>query len=988
MSIGEWLDSIISESAQAYEGAGRVPGHNHPDSDERSPGHGSAQREDAPEQAFAPGNPADARSGPVLQPASALDQALVEIADRQRALDGSATLTGAASARTAVAPDALPRPCTQELSALEQQLRRINAQVENLKPCGVDRAIELLRDDVAQIGVMLQEEIPAKSVQALEEVLRNHAGRTEHGRNAGAEGMALDGIERGLDEVRDALRDLAVADHRAGLDRDLQQLSQKIDELGHSSLDPAVLRQLESGIVGLRATVSHAPSDPALASLSEEVRALGQKIDRATAESRNDGILDAIEERIATLADALAARNGRGSGLPHELETLLKALVDKIERTQLTTGDQAAVGHLEDRIANLVQKLDASDARLNHLEAIERGLAELLIHLERHRMADPTRTQSLSSEADELALTLAELRQSAVKTQHEMETVRGTLGNVVDRLAMIETGMRVREPQSPESSAFMPLASGAAGPVRPTASPGSAPIPMRASRTQSVENTARPVGEQKPERPITAPPGPSPTGLRGSQSAFSLPQPGELRSADLSTGDWAIPREPAVIDPAFPPDHPLEPGVGASRRGQPASPAERIAASGSVLIGSATPAVPERGNASDFIAAARRAAQAAARGQTGSSGASGTREIASAAGKLARRVGKLRALIVGTSAIVVIFGGLQIGTMLLGPADNVQTLAQEPERQALPTTDRISDARQSPTTGADAPPESDITGALSPSPGSATPKANAHSGAQAGTFAAAGSNPAPFAATAGWPDGKSAALPPASDGLPPAFGSRLRTAAMNGDAAAEFEIASRYAEGRGVAQNLPAAAEWYERAAKRGLVPAQFRLGGLYEKGLGVKKNLDTARTYYLAAGEAGNAKALHNLAVLYAEGFDGKPDYQSAAKWFRKAADYGIADSQYNLAVLYTRGIGVERNFAEAYKWFALAARYGDTDAAGKRDDIAPRLDGSTRDKAAETVQLWTARKQPAGAVEVNLPAGGWDEAPSQPAAQAGKNP
>src|SRR5690242_717262 len=86
MSIGEWLDSIISESAQAYEGAGRVPGHNHPDSDERSPGHGSAQREDAPEQAFAPGNPADARSGPVLQPASALEQALVEIADRQRAL--------------------------------------------------------------------------------------------------------------------------------------------------------------------------------------------------------------------------------------------------------------------------------------------------------------------------------------------------------------------------------------------------------------------------------------------------------------------------------------------------------------------------------------------------------------------------------------------------------------------------------------------------------------------------------------------------------------------------------------------------------------------------------------------------------------------------------------------------------------------------------------------------------------------------------------
>ena len=117
-----------------------------------------------------------------------------------------------------------------------------------------------------------------------------------------------------------------------------------------------------------------------------------------------------------------------------------------------------------------------------------------------------------------------------------------------------------------------------------------------------------------------------------------------------------------------------------------------------------------------------------------------------------------------------------------------------------------------------------------------------------------------------------------------------------GDAAAEFEIATRFAEGRGVPQNLPEAAAWFERAANKGLVPAQFRLGGLYEKGMGVQKNLDTARRLYVSAAEAGHAKAMHNLAVLYAEGVDGKPDYQTAARWFRKAADHGVVDSQYNL--------------------------------------------------------------------------------------------
>ena len=122
-------------------------------------------------------------------------------------------------------------------------------------------------------------------------------------------------------------------------------------------------------------------------------------------------------------------------------------------------------------------------------------------------------------------------------------------------------------------------------------------------------------------------------------------------------------------------------------------------------------------------------------------------------------------------------------------------------------------------------------------------------------------------------------------------------------------MGSRYAEGRGVPQNLQEAARWLERAANAGFVPAQFRLAGLNEKGEGVKKDLQAARRLYLAAANKGHAKAMHNLAVLHAEGFDGKPDYKVAAQWFRKAAAYGIADSQYNLAILYARGIGVEAN-------------------------------------------------------------------------------
>jgi localization factor PodJL len=205
----------------------------------------------------------------------------------------------------------------------------------------------------------------------------------------------------------------------------------------------------------------------------------------------------------------------------------------------------------------------------------------------------------------------------------------------------------------------------------------------------------------------------------------------------------------------------------------------------------------------------------------------------------------------------------------------------------------------------------------------------------------------------------SALSPTASDKLPATFGSSLRAAANKGDAAAQYEIAQRYAEGRGVAQNLANAAEWFERAAKQGLAPAQFRLGRLYEKGLGVKKSLETARRFYVAAAQAGNAKALHNLAVLYAEGIDGKPDYQAAARWFGKAAGYAFADSQYNLAILYARGIGVEQNVAEAYKWFALAARDGDMESAKKRDDLGARLDRQSLNAAMAAIQSSSPRRQ-----------------------------
>lgn len=194
-------------------------------------------------------------------------------------------------------------------------------------------------------------------------------------------------------------------------------------------------------------------------------------------------------------------------------------------------------------------------------------------------------------------------------------------------------------------------------------------------------------------------------------------------------------------------------------------------------------------------------------------------------------------------------------------------------------------------------------------------------------------------------------LPPAASGP-----LSLRLAASQGDASAQLEIATRLAEGRGVKQNFPEAAAWYERAAAQGEAVAQYRLATLLERGMGLKADRARARALYEQAAEQGNLKAMHNLAVMSAHAAQGAPDYASAAALFSRAASHGLADSQYNLGILYESGLGVPKDHAAAYKWYALAARAGDQDAGRRRDMLIARLPAETIQAMEAQLATWRA--------------------------------
>src|SRR5882757_10384027 len=109
------------------------------------------------------------------------------------------------------------------------------------------------------------------------------------------------------------------------------------------------------------------------------------------------------------------------------------------------------------------------------------------------------------------------------------------------------------------------------------------------------------------------------------------------------------------IDPSLPPDHPLEPGLATRGRGG-SSAADRIAASEAAL-GPAKPAItPDPPGKSDFIAAARRAAQAAGsepvtRDKRSQSPVAGTPASAKGLDRLGKRT---RAILVAASVVVIV----------------------------------------------------------------------------------------------------------------------------------------------------------------------------------------------------------------------------------------------------------------------------------------------------------------------------------------------
>jgi localization factor PodJL len=728
-------------------------------------------------------------------------------------------------------------------------------------------------------------------------------------RRASVQAESIETVRREVAELARTLSELAPRRSIETLERTIEALARRIDRasLGGSDESAGEIIDALKEIRGALADVRPAEN---FSAVERDLQALSGKLDQLNARGIDGATVDRLQAQTGEIRELLA------NALPSDaLKTLvgqIEMLVHKFENSA-SPGEGAvldvvsALGRRIDAFAERAETAARQPAGSAVLDDIRNRLEQIEGALERGDRGEPGGLEAtMKSLVDKLAA--AEMKLASIgNLERGLNDLFGQIHEVrANAIDVAERAMR--------SSSSSPAAA--------------------ATRFAEIEERRLAEPEAKP--------------------AFA-PRPPEIKqepaSPPLTPAVRAVPR-PIAGDPETASvtsaseeggDYPLEPGTGAPHPRGPRSAAQRIAQSEAALGGIVSKLPESSTRTSDFIAAARRAAQTAAAEQNLPASAQKDAKV-KASGKPSR----VRALFIGLITMLILFGAVRFSGMWMPlffhaelPAPPAETPQAEPgpvEKQSATPSD------QDPTI-ANAPP-SGVVGAAPLSSLLAKPEADPE---PTGSIKNAKPASAPV---------EIAAVPARAPAeLPGSIGTAaLRAAAMAADPVAAYEVGSRWFDGRGVQTNTVEARRWFEIALSHGSAPAAYRLGNIYEKGYGTAKNGVEARRYYAIAAEAGHAKAMHNLAVLYSEGIDGKPDYKTAARWFRMAADRNVRDSQYNLGVLYARGFGVDQNMAESFRWFALAANQGDTDAAKKRDDVAGRLDAQSLTAAKLAVQTWSA--------------------------------
>ena len=841
------------------------------------------------------------------------------------------------------------------IASLERAVQDISASIALSRSEGVrESVLAPIESMTRDLHSAIKDADPRASIDGIEREIRTIAGKLEAvaGRPH-VDPQVLTSIVEQTRDVRDLLVRAAAAPlNNERIERQLEALANHASEIGAEGRSGAM-----NDLVGdIRAMVANPYGGPAIKALEQKFESLNERIGSvmSSAAMTNPGAeqIAAIGQRLDTMHDAFIRSVSGERAAPKadtsQIESMVRDLATRIDGALDPRAGSGALDALQGQIEKLAKRLDRSDESMASVSALERKISDLFRHLDNSRIeaveavenaardvmqdAMSANVGKLTPDA-ELIRDIADLRAmhdaTDDRTHATLTAVHETLERVVDRLATLEGDIAdVRH-----------------APAKSGAQRGAAPELQRATRAVQAANAAHDAPVLRTDVPETL----------NDPASDILIEPGSgfmRRSTDVQPD--AKPAATKLDDAKPAAKNTLKVPVATDRR----------------AIAVEEP--QERNAQASFIAAARRAAQAAAdsapSGEVAQKRAKGGKSVSLGMGPMRNFMqSRKRPILLSLAAIMMLVGALQVARIVAdGPMASAPVETPAPKINNAPVSSGPASSLEprivqpAPAqTGAMQPPNADDNNASVAAP-SAKP-ANALPQAMPTGVAMPTAVPARKVDLS--PTGTDRSPVGTIDPSPANDINQIKAAATQGDAAAQYDLAVRYADGRAVPRDSKISAQWFEKAATKGSAPAQYRLGAIYERGMGVTRDPVLARLWYQRAADRGNARAMHNLAVLYAEGTDGKPNYSDAVIWFRKAAEFGVRDSQYNLAILYARGLGTGQNLVESYVWFSAAAAQGDEDSGRKREDVAAKLEARELSRAKTLAEAFRAKPQDAAA-------------------------
>jgi localization factor PodJL len=981
MTLGEWLNSKILESAQ---GEGKVA-----PAGQRQPRAGSghvlertaSRLEDIAEQ-LSRLSLRDSGTAPQTHAAPPVEQdslgkilSRVESNERQTveaftAVNDRLSILGRQFAQATKRNDARPEDSPGYM-ALEKAVRNIVEHMETSEKRTRDN-FKSLHDRMATISQKAASaplESVAKQAPAFTQLETRLADLARRVENSSAQNTLPDLLKSELTELAnriDTVRETAESLASRAQTQAVQTSQQE-------------LRAIENRIVGLikeaQASLSGNMAGPAeLQRLRGEVERLNMRIDEASRTQANGGDVMALraaveqlstrvaqgpdlrpladmDRRILEITQRLEAQQAQARNLPqvNDLDRRITELDHKLTEAALSREAHQA-DEIEGRLSDIAGRVERTEQQLGSLETIERAVNQLFESLEQqrnwtqdiaegaaNRMAQTVLSQmpqqvslngapEISALQEGLQAVKAAAATADTRNQETLEAVHETLEQIVSKLAELETatiGQRVAsavaQPVMPEI-APPPPAMNAAPVFAPLPEPP--PVIMNPLAEAPAVNPFQPVEDKPLENPFDA------VLKQTREQADSLPAEGDDFIAAARRAAQAAVQPKSVLNGLAP---------GAARASEEAS--KKILGLSFLKprhrSNTASKAMPLNGELKPppgFKA----------------DGQSDTR--------------KRKYIIMG----IALLAAVSVFTFnILGQARKAKAPPQQPAAIEQQLNQQTPAAVPEPTQPAASP---EGTKAEPPKPKPAELESNLLPEGSDPVLTGSVEQPGSIADIVAGTEPKDEAMAPKEAGS-----LQLREAAAMGNAEAQFLIATRYLNGEnGTPQDFAKAAYWYGKASAAGNAPAQYRLGTLYERGKGVAKDMKAAIGWYERSAALGNVKAMHNAAVLAASSDQKKPDYGRAFKWFSLGAAHGLKDSQFNLAVLLERGLGTKANAKEALFWYSIAAKQKDADAGKRADALAKSISKADLQETEKRLRLWTPEVAPeaANTVAANDPA------------------